>query len=84
MPRALQRAVDAVLDGLLPDIKHESYRVLDEHLTFLQAYELRPHGADDTLITSPLSPRHSSTRSPRPFGSCSAACGRRRCTRVAT
>ena len=68
MPRALQRAVDAVLDGLLPDIKHESYRVLDEHLTFLQAYELQPHGADDTSDNfSPLSPRRSSTRSPRPF-----------------
>jgi uncharacterized protein (DUF1778 family) len=62
MPQALQRAIDVVLDGLLPDIKHESYRVLDEHLQFLQACRITQ--PDDVAMNSfsPLSPRRSSPR----------------------
>ena len=60
MPHALQRAIDVVLDSLLPDIKHESYRVLDEHLHFLQAAQLTTTQSPASRAFSPLSPRRSS------------------------
>lgn len=60
MPQALHRAIDLVLDGLLPDIKHESYRVLDEHLHFLEAARPTNLAPDSRLRSfSPLSPRRS-------------------------
>lgn len=63
MPEALQRTIDLVLDSLLPDIKHESYRVLDEHLQFLQACRIaQPISENEGNGFSPLSPRRSSPR----------------------
>ena len=59
MPHTLQRAIDIMLDGLLPDIKHESYRVLDEHLHFLQAAQPAANGMPRSRTFSPLSPRRS-------------------------
>ena len=60
MPSALQRAIDHMMDGLLPDIKHESFRVLDEHLHFLQPAPARIASAQTPRTSfSPLSPRHS-------------------------
>ena len=59
MPLALQRAIDHVMDGLLPDIKQESYRVLDEHLHFLQGAQLAAPPTPLRSALSPLSPRRS-------------------------
>jgi hypothetical protein len=57
MPFALQRTIDVVLDGLLPDIKHESYRVLDEHLLPGAKRAIAP--TSHIRGFSPLSPRRS-------------------------
>ena len=61
MPLALQRAVDHIMDGLLPDIKHESFRVLDEHLQFLPAARNVVAAPPRRTSFSPLSPRHSTS-----------------------
>ena len=57
MPAVLQRAIDSLVDGLLPDIKHESFRVLDEH--FMQTRNARVFTPPSLTALSPLSPRRS-------------------------
>ena len=76
MPQALQRAIDVILDSLLPDIKHESYRVLDEHLHFLQAAQLSTTQSPASRAFSPLSPRRSSPPRSRAAASSSSSIAR--------
>ena len=61
MPMVIQRATDSFIDGILPDIKHESFRVLDQHLHFLQAPR-SPYTPPARSSLAPLSPRRSSRK----------------------
>ena len=67
MPLAFQRAIDHIMDVyILPDVKQESFRVLDEN--FLPAPRLSlasPYPPSRTAL-SPLSPRHSRRAPPTP------------------
>ena len=55
MPLILQRAIDHAMDLLIPEVRQETFRVLDENLRFLQAGRLPLQGAQVNF--SPLSPR---------------------------
>lgn len=57
MPLILQRAIDHAMDLLIPEVRQETFRVLDENLRFLQASRLPLQGTGPRLTFSPLSPR---------------------------
>ena len=60
MPLILQRAIDHIMDSLVPELRHETFRVLDEHLQFLQVSRSPNSSAAARMSFSPLSPRRSS------------------------